>query len=284
MFAGKLSEYSLPEIFQFLEQGQKTGLLTINTLPTVETTATKAYYFWIKQGWIVAAADRLDGQGLMSLLQQRNWLSDRVTSKIPLICALDAPLGICLKSQGILQPEQLKLLFRSQVVEQVAEVFKLSDGQFALDKIATTPYSEMTGLSIVATEATLMGLRVLQDWTTLAEKLPEPSSGLSSVKAGRPQAPLQGQEWQVWEFAKGNISLKEIAKQLGISVDIVRQIAFRLIVVNVAEEVFMLDNAATAAVASGGGKFSEVMAESSGKANVSKSFLQNLVGFLKTKA
>lgn len=283
MFAGKLSEYSLPEIFQFLEQGQKTGLLVVNSLPTAGTTATKAYYFWIQQGWIVAAADRLDGQGLMSLLQQRNWLSDRVASKIPLICTLDAPLGLCLKSQGILQPEQLKLLFRTQVIQQAAEVFQLSDGRFALEQIAIIPYAEMTGLSIVATEATLMSLRTLQDWTALTEKLPEPTSALSSVKAGRSQAPLQAQEWQVWEFAKGNISLQAIAKQLGISVEIVRQIAFRLIVVNLAEEVFLIDSAATAAIGSRGG-ISKFMAEPAGKATVSKSFLKNLVGFLKSKA
>lgn len=283
MFAGKLSEYSLPEIFQFLEQGQKTGLLVVNSLPTGGTTATKPYYFWIQQGWIVAAADRLDGQGLMSLLQQRNWLSDRLASKIPLICTLDAPLGLCLKSQGILQPEQLKLLFRTQVIQQAAEVFQLSDGRFALEQIAIIPYAEMTGFSILATEATLMSLRTLQDWTALTEKLPEPTSALSSVKAGRSQAPLQAQEWQVWEFAKGNISLQAIAKQLGISIEIVRQIAFRLIAVNLAEEVFLIDSAATAAIGSRGG-ISEFMAEPAGKATVSKSFLKNLVGFLKSKA
>jgi hypothetical protein len=48
---GNLAEYTLPEIFQFLEQGQKSGSLTIRTFPPAET-AVDTYYIWLHQGRI----------------------------------------------------------------------------------------------------------------------------------------------------------------------------------------------------------------------------------------
>ena len=153
---GNLTEFSLPEVFQFLEQGQKTGLLTVHPLIT---SSLQAFHVWLQHGRIVAAADRLDRQGLMSLLQQRNWVSDRIVSKIPLICSLNSSLGLCLKSQGILDAEQLKLLFRIQVMSQMTSLFEAKDGKFEFDPTAPLPHAEMTGLSLGATEATLIGLR-----------------------------------------------------------------------------------------------------------------------------
>ena len=62
-FTGYLAEFSLPEIFQFLEQGHKTGLLTIRTLPDNETQKVQSHYIWLHQGRILAAADRVDDKG-----------------------------------------------------------------------------------------------------------------------------------------------------------------------------------------------------------------------------
>lgn len=283
-FTGNLTEFSLPEVFQFIEQGQKTGLLTINTLPTVGSAGVKSYYIWLHQGRIVAAADRLDQKGLISLLEQRNWLSDRVTGKIPMICSLNSPLGLCLKSQGMLQAEQLKLLFRVQVVGQVTTIFELKDSKFEFTAITNLPFAEMTGLSMPASEAALSGLRVLRDWTALTEKLPDPYSGLSSTIGGQPEFKLNTHEWQVWEFANGTVSLSAIAKQLGLALEKVQQIAFCLIVANMAEEVFLVSAApATVPEITPIINIPEPATASASKTAVSKSFLQNLVGFLKNK-
>jgi len=48
-FNGYLAEFSLPEIFQFLEQGHKTGSLTIRTLPTAQSQEVLVYYIWLHQ-------------------------------------------------------------------------------------------------------------------------------------------------------------------------------------------------------------------------------------------
>lgn len=307
---GYLSEFSLPEIFQFLEQGYKKGLLTIRA-SAANNQQLQSYYIWLLQGRIVAAADRLDGQGLLSMIEQRGLLSDRVASKIPQICSINAPLGLCLKTQGLLQAEQLTLLFRTQVIKQVAALLQIKDGKFEFDPTASLPQAEITGLNMPATEVTLMGLRTLQDWSALAEKLPCPTVGLSTI-SDQPQVRLESSELQVWELANGSTSLQQIAKKLGYSVEKVQQIAFRLIVANLVEETFLTEGGANSATATSvledlpkpkaevfstfkvntslaaekprrENNQAQPMANSNNNPNVSRSFLQNLVGFLRNK-
>lgn len=278
-FTGHLAEFSLPEIFQFLEQGHKTGSLTIRTLPDETADKVQVHYIWLHQGRIVAAADRLDNKGLVSMIAQLGFVSDQLALKVSQSCPLNKPMGLYFKSQGLLQPEQLKLLFRNQVVEQVSCLFELRDGQFEFDS-TTLPTAEMTGMSLSAIEATLISLRTLQDWTVLAEKLPDATQALSSVSAGKPQLRLDSLEWQVWEFANGSISLRKIAEQLGLPIEKVQHIAFQLIVANLVEEVPLI---AAPTNAMGASTCEADLPDSSSQTNVSQLFLQNLVGFLQNK-
>ncbi|WP_017314951.1 DUF4388 domain-containing protein [Mastigocladopsis repens] len=248
-FTGNLAEFSLPKIFQFLEQGNKTGLLTIRILAADLTAVVQVHYIWLHQGRIVAAADRLDQKGLVSMVAQRGWVSEDVAMGMAQLCPVNTPIGLCLKFQGLLQAEQLKLLFRIQVVEQVSDLFELKDGQFEFDAKATLPLAEMTGMSLPATEATLIGLRTLRDWNALAEKLPDPTSVFSSRNTSQPQLQLDSLEWQVWQLMNSTISLREIATQLGLAVEKVQQIAFRLLMSNLAEEVCLTVAAPDQAVA-----------------------------------
>jgi len=281
--SGYLSEFSLPEIFQLLEQGDKTGRLSIQVQTQAHHSLQKGHtcHIWFKQGQIVAASDRLDGQGLLSMIQQRGWISARAVARITEVCAVNQPAGLCLKAQGLLEAEQLKLLFSQQVLQQVCRLFEVEDGQFQFDGKAALPSGEMTGLTAPPKEVTLAGLRVLRDWTMLQSKFPEITSGLLSIVTGKPSLHLNQLEWQIWEFANGSAPLQEIAKRLQLPIEKIQQVAFRLMVVGLAEEVplvvemplqktnlemEMLDVAERSSVSSN---------------TVSQSFLQNLVGFLK---
>ena len=273
--SGYLSEFSLAEIFQLLEQGNKTGRLSIQEHSDHPSYKGKIFRIWFKQGHIVAAADRLDGQGLASIIQQRGWVSGQVAARIAEVCTISQPAGLCLKAQGLLEAEQLKLLFSQQVLQQVCKLFELQDGQFQFDPTALLPSAEMTGLTAPAKEVTLAGLRVLRDWSMLQDKLPEVASGLVSVANGKPQLRLNQLEWQVWEFANGNAPIQEIAKQLQLPIGKIQQVAFRLMIVGLVEEVPLLIE--TPEMASLG--FDERVNTVS--SSFSLSFLQNLVGFLK---
>jgi hypothetical protein len=285
---GNFADFSLPELLQFLDQGKKTGVLHIELSSDKNQPSNKQlYYIWLHQGRVVAASDRLDEQGLTLMIAQRGWVSERVISRVTNIssCFINSPLGLCLKSQGLVQPEQLKLLFNSQVLRPVCALFQIKDGQFRFEPISTLPLREMTGLSMSATEVILIALRALRDWSALAEKLPDPTSGLSGLSTKQPRLQLNAQEWQVWEFANGEVSLEKIANQLNLTVETVLQIAFRLIVIGLAEEHFMV---AAASVPMMEQSIPEIpviapVTEAAHKPAVSQSFLKNLVGFLRSK-
>jgi hypothetical protein len=294
--SGHLSEFSLPEVFQLLEQGNKTGRLSIQAQSDHPSYKGKIFRIWFKQGNIIAAADRADGQGLLSIIQQRGWISLRVAARIAEVCGIDQPAGLCLKSQGLLEAEHLKLLFSHQVLQQICKLFELKDGYFQFDSQTELPSTEMTGLAAPPKEVTLAGLRVLRDWTLLQDKLPDATSGLTSAVPGKPQLRLNQIEWQVWEFANGNISIQEIAKQVQLPIEKIQQVAFRLMVVGLIEEVPLLMETppqkldfemAMSGVENRANPSQNTTQNTSQKASqntVSQSFLQNLAGFLSGKA
>lgn len=289
---GYLADFSLAEIFQVLEQGRKTGLLSICSLVDALSETRKNHYIWFAHGRIVGAANALDYQGLTALISQRGWLGDRATSRLAQVCSADVPMGICLKSQGVLQAEQLKLLFYTQVMRQVCALFELKDGWFQFDAKAPIPVAELTGLSAPATDVTLAGLRALKDWSALQDKLPEPTSALISIIDGKPNLKLNQVEWQIWEFTNGTVSLQAIAQQLSMNTEKVQQIAFRLMLVGLAEELptiapspefASLPVTKTDDLTLDPHSFEQASEPLPEPAKVSHSFLENLVGFLKGK-
>jgi hypothetical protein len=155
---GSLEDFSLSEIFQFLQKGRRTGLLTVCGSPASQAMQPP-HYIWVYQGQIVAAANRLDQQGLVSLIEQLQLVSDRVFDKlVHWCCPIDKPLGLYLKNQGVLRTELLKRLFNIQVLQPVTALFQLQDGQFSFDSKVTIPTREMTGLSVAAGVLSQYGL------------------------------------------------------------------------------------------------------------------------------
>ncbi|MBD2259726.1 DUF4388 domain-containing protein [Pseudanabaena sp. FACHB-2040] len=276
---GHLAEFSLAEIFQFLEQGHKSGLLTVTPLPEpVGADAPRTYYIWLHQGRIVGAANRSDQRGLMTLISQRGWLGDRAATRLAQSCSLSAPIGLCFKSQGWLQADQLKLLFYVQVMQQVCALFTHEDGWFHFDSGSQAPAMELTGLSAPAVEVTLSGLRALKNWASLEDKLPDPASCLVAAIEGKPSLKLNQIEWQVWEFTDGKTPLKVIAQHLQQPIDKIQKVAFRLSLVNLVEEVPMV--AMPPAAEPQTVPQAEPAAEAEPSNNLSQSFLQNLLSFL----
>jgi hypothetical protein len=219
----------------------------------------------------------LDDQGLRSLIQKRGWVEDAVYDQLDQLWNGTTPLGLHLKSQNALNSDQLKLLFITQVMQQVCTLFKLDKGFFHFERSSQPSKAEMTGLSKPATELTLLGLRMLKNWTSLAEKLPQSTSGLVSLINSQPSFSLNNQEWQVWEYTKGTTALKTIAKELQLPIEKVQQIAFRLIVIGLAEELPMAEMIPPEP------ETQQPQAQSKATPAVSNSFLNHLTQFLQTK-
>ena len=162
-FTGYLSKFSLPEIFEFLEQGYKPGLLSIRALKMEQDEQAQNHFIWLRQGRIVAAANNLDERGLVSMIVRRGWVSESSAIEKFQASGRKMAMGLCLKSQGLLTAEQLTLLFRAQIMGQVSPLFELENGKFDFNFQAAIPPAEMTGLSMLTTEATIKGLRSLRN-------------------------------------------------------------------------------------------------------------------------
>jgi Domain of unknown function (DUF4388) len=289
--SSSFTDFSLAELFQLIDRGRKSGCLSVCTLPDLNTPESKSqhYYIWFRQGRIVAAAHRLQGQGLVSKITQRGWAKQGVLEKIYATAAPGTPLGLHLKTQEVLNAEQLNLLFASQL-QQVRQLFTIQKGVFKLDCKATMPSKEMTGLSLKATEVALMALRALKNWDVLADALPHATCGIQSIPGRQSRIPLDVLESQVWEFADGSLEIKAIASQLNVSTAQVQQVAFRLMLAGFVEEVPVVKlfcelsaDLKDLRLINGNDGESRKSPESE-VLKVSTAFLQNLVGFLRSNA
>jgi hypothetical protein len=283
--AGYLSEYSLAEIFHFVQEGNKSGLLSIEPERGAIRSLSDTYYLSFQGGRIMSVANSsgADHQGLLKMMQQRRWLTPEKTAELENNThLLRQPLGTYLKSVNLVNTEQLTLLFNSQVVATTCKLFEIHHGRFKFDPQAPTSYGEMTGLSLNAKEVALLGMRMLKDWSGLSAKLPAPESALQRLSAEPNGVRLDTQEFKVWNLALGEISLVKIAEKLGLESTKVQQIGFRLSSIGLVQEVSAeptqpaIDKSieAPTPVCVGGGNANVA---------VSASFLSNLMGFLKKK-
>jgi Domain of unknown function (DUF4388) len=283
--AGYLSEYSLAEIFHFVQEGNKTGILSIEPERGLSRSISDVYYLSFQGGRImsVATENSAEHHGLLNLMRQRRWLSvEQIELLETQINLLRQPLGTYLKARNAVNAEQLTLLFNSQVVATTCKLFEIHQGQFKFDPQASLIYAEMTGLSLNAKEVALLGLRMLKDWSGLRAKLPAPESALQRLSSNQLDLRLDSQEFKVWSLALGELSIAKIAQQLGLGIDRVQQIGFRLSSIGLVHEVSIEPSQPPinkmkdlpTPVCVGGGNAS---------VPVSASFLSNLMGFLKKK-
>ncbi len=226
---GYLSEYSLAEVFRQIQTELLTGLLTIEPEDDSVKTPSGNYYLWFQSGRLVAMARSLDLTSLLLMLEKRGWVTtqtiQRLLSKTE---KLEEPLGQYLKSKRILSTEQIQIIFHAQVVQPACSLFKLHHARFFFNPKSRLPKAEMTGLSVSADEASLLGLRVLRDWSRLVDKLPSPDLGLTKLATVLPTYKLDMQELQIWELANGKRSIEAVANKIQIDLDLARQIVFRL--------------------------------------------------------
>jgi hypothetical protein len=291
LLAGHLSEYSLAEILNFIQEGSKTGVLYIEpkyNLTNVVTFAEEVsldipcYHVSFQAGRIMSVFHGLghEKQDLVTMLAQRQWISTEQTIELrKKLNELSLPWGLHLKILDVLSVDRVKTLFNSQVTSVIPKLFEIQQGKFKFDQKVELNYSEMTGLSLDARDAVLMGLRGLKDWSGLTNKLPDPKSGLQRFSTEPRGLKLEQKEELVWQLALGKLSMNEIALQLNLGIEEVCQIGFRLrsvgLVHEVAAEVISpptIDMKQPVCV--GGGNVN---------APVSTSFLSNLMGFLKKK-
>jgi Domain of unknown function (DUF4388) len=274
---GYLSEYSLAEIFNFVQDGNKTGLLSIESDRCLSRSLDNSHHISFQTGRIMSVIHRhgLEYGGLLKMMEQRQWLSpEQLTGLSININKLGQPLGTYLKACNTLDSSQLRLLFDAQVVANICKLFgDIHHGRFNFNPQAPLVYAEMTGISLHAKEVSLLGLRMLRDWSGLSGKLPNPASVLHQVSSTLPDLRLDGQETKVWNLALGEMSIAKIAEQLGLNIDRVQQIGFRLCAIGLVNEILPVEIAKPIAL--------QPADSHPATTPISASFLGKLMGFLK---
>lgn len=291
--SSSFKNFSLPELFQIIDKGKKSGCLTVwsSTSYNNKDTVGQYYYVWFLQGRIVAASDNLKGKDLASKIVERCWLDSLFLEEFLSQLPPCQPLGLSLKTKGILSSEQLQLLFSSQV-KQIKKLFEIQKGVFKLDSKANLPWLEMTGLSISTIEAALIALRTLKNWENLRDALPEQDSGIKKMTAVQIPFNLNSLEMKLLNYADSKMSLNIIAKEIQQSITAVQRATFRLMIAGWVEEVPMISSMSyfdddiyqfDFAAKNLSNKVTHKL-ESSPKSQISKSFRENLFGFLRSNA
>ncbi len=285
MLKGNISEFSLPELFKMMGEGNKTGLLclTYNSSSSANefnSIPTNNYYIWFKEGEIVAASNRLDGKGLISLMSRRSWIDqDKLSSQLASLKSVKIPLGSLLKSQQLIKDQELEMLFKMQVSRQVMPLFGIKEAPFKFYENVSAPLTELTGLSINTQDLMLRSLRALRDWSILQNKLPARESTLVNTFEGNSYFSLDEWEKRIWELAPQHFTLHEIARKLNLHITKVQQAAFRLICIGFVEEVpIVLASNQPMEL-----KTSSTPEKSTDNQLLSKSYLSNLVSFLRNQ-
>ncbi len=276
-FSGYLSEYSLAEIFNFVHESRQTGLLTLFSSNNLSTSSsTFVQYLWFKSGQLIALTTGLNGEELFTKILQRK-LVDR--SAINFVNGnlqqLVQPLGLVLKSQGLIDAGQIKLLFNSQTLVPIYKLFESDERRFLFEPNKLPMNSEMTGISSSAQDVALMGLRLLKNWSGLSSKLPDPNYAVKKCYSHQPNFELSQSELKLWTLADGKTPLIQLASKMGLSIDIVRQISFRLSIFRAIEEVPVVSHSFVST------ELTNVISDPQLQiAPISNSFLGNLKKFL----
>ncbi|MDJ0713088.1 MAG: DUF4388 domain-containing protein [Prochloraceae cyanobacterium] len=239
-----LETFSLLELFQLIDSGNKSGKLIINLpLEARGPDGQSTFGLWFDKGRLMAITNNSEHSDLIASIENRGWLKRRVIEKLEDLCPPGIPLGTHLRKMGVLKTEQLQLLFQIKL-EQIYHIFELPSDtlniQISFVKITNPtelPWLEMTGIRMRARQIALFALRKVKKWENIAgtAKLPEENSVLERI-VSQPEFQLDPLELYIWKRANGTTTIETIAKQLHQSLANVQRAAFRLVVAGVIKE------------------------------------------------
>ena len=242
--SGFLESFSFPELLRLIDLGSKSGrlILQVRSAPN-NPELVGLYHLWFQEGRLVTIINRTRPQSLITQIENQGWLKQLVEPKLEHLHLLEIPLGLYLEQQKLLTEQQLNFLFQTQIA-QVYQLFEVPVGCFLFheisaqsnsDKKRRIPWLEMTGKSIRAIEISLNALRLQKNWDIFAEQLPESSYALTRL-VEQPYFKLIPLEWQLWELADGQISLKAIAGKINQPLLNVQKAALSLIMAGLVDE------------------------------------------------
>lgn len=292
---GSLETFSLPELCQIIESGNKTGRLTFNPGSKSGNVYLKqTFELWFEQGKFIAITNSFKDQCLLTEIQENNWVDPESLVEKTSSCPQDQAFGDCLQQQNILSSSQIDSLFEGQIYEFI-KLFNIDHAWFKFEEVdnqgiipsdqTAFPWQEMTGREKKATELSLTAMRNFFHWDQFAADMPSDDCGLKKLVTSH-DLQLSSLEEYLWQTADGSISLKTIAQKMEISLKRVQQTALSMIFVRLVEEVPIIKpsmdiDTAKFAKQTAFTRQDDLALKAKNKAKVSNSLINNLVSFLR---
>lgn len=167
----KSSEFPLPELFQFLDQRQVTGCLSLKIFSDYyEELKPQIFNIWLNQGHIIALSKEEHRQDVYDLAVSREWMSPFAARKLKERAPKEQAAGPYLEAQGVLSFEQLRSLFFREVVHRATSLCNASNALFSFHTTTDLPLADMTGFRMTANQVAAQGIQrpYLKCSTTIA--------------------------------------------------------------------------------------------------------------------
>lgn len=293
---GSLETFSLPELFQIIESGNKSGRLSFNPgLKNGDSKLQGVFELWFDQGDFVGIVNSLKYQSLIAEIQNNGWVDSKLLIKSKYSSPKNSPLGSYLQEEKLLDSAQINSLFQLQL-DAVRQLFNVSYAWFKFEELGLNnqsledgeefPWKDMTGRRKKPAELSLEAMRDFSDWKRFTDDLPPADSGLQKLVANQ-TLQLVALENRLWNTADGTVSLQNIAQETSTSLIKVQQTALSMILAGLVEEVPVVNTAIkigdiprlSSQTALAGN--SNIAVRPAVKSKVSHSLINNLVSFLR---
>ena len=163
--SGRLRTAKLPILIQYLQQGNKTGVLTLR-----RNDQERSIY--LKGGDIIFATSKYADDRLgETLLKAGRITLEQYEISVSLLKNTGKRQGTILVEQGYITPKELFTTVLSQVKEIILSLFTWIDGEYQFTE-GHLPTDEVITLKMSTGDLILDGIKRINDWTRLSKEIP----------------------------------------------------------------------------------------------------------------
>lgn len=231
---GNLKDFSLTQLLNVINLARKTGALTLSS-----ARGTAMIYF--KEGRMIYASRDGQESGLALMLLRAGKITEEQSRTIQVRSEInsDKELGLLLVNAGYITQRDILLSIRKHILDMVYPLFTWEEGLFRFEP-NRLPEAEKITAPVELENVILEGSRRMREWEMLQDEVPDLDVSLKFAK--RPDTNLRKislspEEWRVISFIDPRNSLRQIAKQTGLSDFAMRQVVYGLLSAGLVEMV-----------------------------------------------
>jgi hypothetical protein len=207
---GNIERFTLPEVFQLIASGRKSGTLGIQK----DDSIVMVYF---KDGNIIYGYGPRETFHLGQLLKEKGVLSAEKLEEAVRIQAKTENtkrLGEILVSRGFIDRADLETVIKNQVEELLYSLLSWQSGSFKFYENQFPTEEEIT-VNLSVENVILEGLRRIDEMNMVKETFPDLDAvyTIAASQAGRARAvTLHAEEWNIMALVDGHRTLRDICE------------------------------------------------------------------------